>query len=95
MKTAAIYARYSSDLQKDRSIDDQVALCKEIALRNGYSVAEIFTDRAKSGASMFERDGLLALMNAAKKRDFQAVISESLSRLSRDQEDTAAIYKRL
>jgi site-specific DNA recombinase len=95
MKTAAIYARYSSDLQKDRSIDDQIALCKEIALRNGYSVAEIFTDRAKSGASMFERDGLLALMNAAKKRDFQAVISESLSRLSRDQEDTAAIYKRL
>jgi site-specific DNA recombinase len=95
MKTAVIYARYSSDLQKDRSIDDQIALCKEIALRNGYTVADIFSDRAKSGASMFERDGLLALMNAAKKRDFNAVICESLSRLSRDQEDTAAIYKRL
>lgn len=95
MKTAAIYARYSSDLQKDRSIADQIALCEQIALRNGYSVGEIFTDRAKSGASMFERDGLLALMNAAKKRGFQAVICESLSRLSRDQEDTAAIYKRL
>jgi len=95
MKTAVIYARYSSDLQKDRSIDDQIAFCKEIALRNGLTVADIFTDRAKSGASMFERDGLLALMNAAKKRTFQAVISESLSRLSRDQEDTAAIYKRL
>lgn len=95
MKTAVIYARYSSDLQKDRSIDDQIALCKEIALRNGYSVGEIYTDRAKSGASMFERDGLLALMNSAKKRNFQAVICESLSRLSRDQEDTAAIYKRL
>lgn len=95
MKIAFIYARYSSDLQKDRSIDDQITLCKQIALRHGYSVGEIFTDRAKSGASMFERDGLLALMNAAKKRGFQAVICESLSRLSRDQEDTAAIYKRL
>lgn len=95
MKTAVIYARYSSDLQKDRSIDDQIAFCKEIALRHGYSVSEVFSDRAKSGASMFERDGLLALMTAAKKRKFGAVISETLSRLSRDQEDTAAIYKRL
>jgi DNA invertase Pin-like site-specific DNA recombinase len=95
MKRAAIYARYSSDLQKDRSIDDQVSLCKQIALRHGYKVVEIFSDRAKSGASMFERDGLLALMTAAKKREFHAVITESLSRLSRDQEDTAAIYKRL
>lgn len=94
-KTAVIYARYSSDLQRDRSIDDQITLCKEIALRNGYKIAEVFSDRAKSGASMFERDGLLALMNSAKKRSFQAVISESLSRLSRDQEDTAAIFKRL
>ena len=92
---AAIYARYSSDLQKDRSIDDQIAQAKQIAVRHGYDVAEVFTDRAKSGASMFERDGLLALMNAGKRREFQAVITESLSRLSRDQEDTAAIYKRL
>jgi site-specific DNA recombinase len=95
MKTAVVYARYSSDLQKDRSIDDQIALCKGIAARHGYTVTDVFTDRAKSGASMFERDGLLALMNEAKKRTFEAVVSESLSRLSRDQEDTAAIYKRL
>ena len=44
---------------------------------------------------MFERDGLVALMSAAKKRAFNAVLTESLSRLSRDQEDTAGIYKRL
>ncbi len=92
---AAIYARYSSDLQKDRSIDDQIAQARQIAARHGCDVVEVFTDRAKSGASMFERDGLLALMNAAKRREFQAVITESLSRLSRDMEDTAAIYKRL
>jgi site-specific DNA recombinase len=95
MKTGVIYARYSSDLQKDRSIDDQVTHCRALAERNGYKIADVFVDRAKSAASMFERDGLLALMTAAKKRDFSAVITESLSRLSRDQEDTAAIYKRL
>lgn len=95
MKAAVVYARYSSDLQKDRSIDDQIELCKQLASRHGYKVVEIFQDRAKSGASMFERDGLLALMTAAKKRAFSAVFTESLSRLSRDQEDTAAIFKRL
>src|ERR1700751_2660289 len=92
-KTAVVYARYSSDLQKDRSIDDQIAFCKEIAKRHGVKVTEVYTDRGLSGASMFERDGLLALMTAAKKRTFNFVISESLSRLSRDMEDTAAIYK--
>lgn len=94
-KTAAIYARFSSDLQKDVSIDDQVALCKQIATRHGYKVGKIYSDRAKSGASMFERDGLLELMMTAKERGFNAVIVESLSRLSRDQEDTAGIFKRL
>ena len=95
IKTAALYARFSSDLQKDVSIDDQVALCKQIAERNGYKIGKIYSDRAKSGASMFERDGLLELMMTAKKRGFDAVIVESLSRLSRDQEDTAGIFKRL
>jgi site-specific DNA recombinase len=51
----------------------------------GYKVAEVFIDRKVSGESMFERDGLLALMQAAKNRSFDAVIVESLSRLSRDQ----------
>jgi len=39
---AAIYARFSSDLQSDRSIDDQVALCRDIAARNGAAVVATF-----------------------------------------------------
>jgi site-specific DNA recombinase len=95
MKSAVAYARFSTDLQKETSIEDQAALCEEIAARNGFKVIKVYSDRAKSGASMFERDGLLALMKAAQDRQFDAVITESLSRLSRDQEDTAGIYKRL
>ena len=95
MKTAVIYARYSSDLQKDRSIDDQIAHCRQIAKRNGFKVVEIFMDRGKSGASMFERDGLLALMTAAKQKKFEVVITESLSRLSRSSVDMPAIHERL
>ena len=33
MTAAAIYARYSSDLQRDASIEDQIRLCKERAKR--------------------------------------------------------------
>jgi site-specific DNA recombinase len=55
---AAIYARFSSDLQRDRSIDDQVALCREYAARNGYEVVAIFEDRALTGASIKLRAGI-------------------------------------
>jgi DNA invertase Pin-like site-specific DNA recombinase len=39
MKRAAIYARYSSDKQNERSIDDQVAFCRVIAERAHYQVS--------------------------------------------------------
>jgi site-specific DNA recombinase len=54
-----------------------------------------FSDRAKSGSTLFDRDGLLDLMAAAKARKFDTVIVESLDRLSRDQEDLAGLFKRL
>lgn len=92
---AAIYARFSTDLQSDRSIDDQVALCRTWAERNGYAVVEEFSDRARSGTSVFGRDGLFRLLEDAKSGRFQTIIVEALDRLSRDQEDLAGIYKRM
>jgi hypothetical protein len=62
MKRAAIYARFSSDQQNERSIGDQVALCCEYATRQGYSVARVFEDAAASGASMHGRPGIRALL---------------------------------
>jgi DNA invertase Pin-like site-specific DNA recombinase len=94
-KTAAIYARYSSDLQKDRSIPDQVALCESYAKREGLKVVAHFADRAKSGTSMHDRDGLEGLRNAAKAGAFDTVVVESSDRLSRDQEHLAYLYKRM
>ena len=92
---AAIYARYSSDLQSESSIDDQVRLCRRRAERNGVTVVEVYTDYAISGGALNSRPGMLSLMDAAKRGAFDVVISEALDRLSRDQEDIAAIYKRL
>jgi site-specific DNA recombinase len=94
MTQAAIYARYSSDRQSDASIEDQVRLCEEQAKREGYGVVETDVDRAVSGASML-RPGLQALMADALAGRFTVLIAEALDRLSRDQADVAAIYKRL
>ena len=92
---AAIYARFSTDLQRDRSIDDQIALCRSFAERSGHEVVAIYHDRARSGASIFGRDGLVQLIEASRARAFDVVIVEALDRLSRDQEDLAGLYKRL
>jgi len=92
---AAIYARYSSDLQSETSIDDQVRLCKERAERDGLTVTEVYSDYAISGGNLSNRPGMLGLMNVGKQGAFDVVIAEALDRISRDQEDIAAIYKRL
>jgi DNA invertase Pin-like site-specific DNA recombinase len=95
MKSAAIYSRFSSDLQKDRSIEDQVALCGSYAARNNLEIVLTFEDRARSGASVFGRPGLGRLMEAARDHAFDVLIVEELDRIARDQEDLAGIYKRL
>jgi|HubBroStandDraft_6_1064221.scaffolds.fasta_scaffold15045_11 site-specific DNA recombinase len=92
---AAIYARFSSDLQRDRSIEDQVALCREYAVRNGYNVVAVFSDRAITGSSFLLRRGIQDVLKAARAGEFDFVIAESLSRIARDQEDAPAIRKRL
>ena len=95
MKKAVTYARYSSELQRDSSIEDQQALCRRFAEREGYTITNEYSDRAQSGASLFGRDGFQKLMTDAKAKAFDVVIVESLDRISRDQADTATIFKHL
>ena len=44
----ALYARYSTDLQREASIDDQLRLCQAYASRQGWIVAGCYHDRAIS-----------------------------------------------
>ncbi len=90
----ALYARYSSDLQSDHSIEDQVRLCREFTEKNGWQVTECYSDAGLSGASLM-RPGIQALIRDALAGEFDIVLAEALDRLSRDQEDIAGIYKRL
>jgi DNA invertase Pin-like site-specific DNA recombinase len=81
---AAIYARYSSENQSEKSIEDQVRVCKNYAKENGLTIDEkhIYVDQALSG-SLANRPGLQALEGAGEQNEFKAVIVDDLSRLSR------------
>jgi site-specific DNA recombinase len=89
---AAIYARYSTDMQSDTSIEDQVRSCRDYAARQGLRVVEVYSDRAVSGASVM-RSGMQKLMRDGRARMFDVVLSEGLDRLSRNQADIARIYE--
>ncbi len=89
----AIYARYSSDLQSAKSIEDQLDLCRNHITSHGWIESRVYSDSAISGGSMVTRPGIQELIRGATNREFDIVVAEALDRLSRDQADTATIYK--
>jgi site-specific DNA recombinase len=91
---AVIYARYSSDLQRETSIEDQIEVCRRHADARGWTILRQYSDRAASGSTKF-RPGYQDLLAAARRREFDVVLAEALDRLSRDQEDVAALFKTL
>jgi site-specific DNA recombinase len=94
-KTAVLYARFSSDMQKKRSIDDQFIVCRKYAQREDYKIVGTYSDEAKTATTMFDRDGLRDLMAAAKRKEFDAVVIEDTDRLSRNQADLAWLFEHL
>jgi site-specific DNA recombinase len=82
---AAIYARYSSENQRPESIDDQISECRKLARQRSIVISDdhLFSDQAQSGARS-DRPALTALMAAAQRNEFDAVLVDDLSRLARD-----------
>ncbi len=64
----AIYARYSSENQSEKSIDDQIRVCKNYITEHNMTIDDrhIYIDEAISG-SIINRPGLQALERAAEK----------------------------
>ena len=81
----SIYARYSSDLQRAVSIEDQVLVCTERVVREKWTLAATYTDRGISGASHL-RPGYQKLLEGARKGEFDIVLAE-------DQEHVASFFK--
>jgi site-specific DNA recombinase len=67
---AAIYSRFSSDLQRAESIEDQERVCLAVATRHGWEIVGTFSDRAMSGASAF-RPRYQDMLQAAQAGKFE------------------------
>ncbi|HUN74406.1 MAG TPA: recombinase family protein [Steroidobacteraceae bacterium] len=89
------YARYSTDKQTEASIDDQNRVCAEYAQRQGWQIAEHYSDQGISGAALGNRPGVLRMQEAAFGRRFDVLLVTDLSRLSRSQGDLSKMIDRL
>lgn len=67
MKTAAVYARYSSDNQTEQSIEGQLRVCEEYAQRNGIVIVDTYIDRAMTGTNDNRPDFRRMIKDSAKK----------------------------
>jgi len=94
----AAYARYSSDLQSPRSIEDQLRICREYAQSHGFIYLEehVYVDEALSGVGA-DRPGLGRLMDAALSptRPFDIILLDDSSRLARNTKDALTFFERL
>ena len=92
----AIYARYSTENQRQASINDQIHDCRRHIEREGGTVDEslVFVDAAASGATM-HRKGLTKLLRAADAGRFDVLVVEDVSRLSRDTADATGMLRHL
>src|ERR1700679_520923 len=77
------YARYSSDQQRASSIDDQQRNCHARAQREGWTVVRDYVDAAISGCDN-SRPQYLEMIAAARRHEFDILLLDDLSRLTRD-----------
>ena len=78
-----IYARYSSDNQREESIEGQIRECKEFAERNGMTIVGEYIDRAKS-ATTANRPEFQRMIADSKRSGFEVVLVWKLDRFARN-----------
>ena len=93
-RRAVIYARYSSDNQREASIEDQLEVCRRYIASQGWTLTVTYADRAQSGASRFRPD-FQRLLADAEARRFDVVVAEAVDRLGRKLADVADFFDRL
>ncbi len=86
--TAVIYARYSSDSQREESIDGQLRECMAFAERQGISVIDTYIDRALS-AKTDNRPQFQKMIKDSSKKKFDIIIVWKLDRFATNRYDSA------
>ena len=93
MRTAA-YCRFSSDVQREASIRDQLRNVENYCSRLDWPTPALYQDQAISG-SRNDRPGYRAMLEAAELGAFDVLLVDDLSRLSRDHIESAQAIRRL
>src|SRR5689334_7551563 len=93
MKRAAIYARFSTDRQNPKSIEDQITQCRALIERNGWRVEAVYRDAVESSATL-HRPGFASMMAAAEERQFDVIVAEDIDRLARGEGDAPKLRQR-
>ncbi|MDY6368160.1 MAG: recombinase family protein [Clostridia bacterium] len=94
MKTAVIYARYSSEKQTEQSIEGQLRVCHEYAERNDIKIIHEYIDRAMTGKNDNRQDFQKMIKDSSKKL-WDYVLVYKLDRFSRNKYETAIHRKTL
>lgn len=93
---AAIYARYSTDGQKETSIDDQIRACQEAAKRRGLNISQVrvFSDDAITGAAKGtqKREQWHALRDAIRAGEIDILLSDQQCRLARHTTEAMSFF---
>jgi site-specific DNA recombinase len=91
---AALYARFSTDLQRAASIEDQFRNCRKRAEAEGWTIVATFADAAMSGSDA-NRPQYRAMLDAAARHAFEVLLVDDLSRLTRDSVECERAIRRL
>ena len=94
MKTAVIYARYSSDSQSEQSIDGQLRVCNDYAKNNGIVILNTYIDRAMTGTND-NRPDFQRMIKDSSKKEWSYVLVYKFDRFSRNKYETAMHKKTL
>lgn len=91
---AVFYGRYSTDMQRESSIQDQLRNCVKFAERENWVIEEKYFDEAISGSTS-DRPQYQKMIDDAKSKNFDVLLVDDLSRLSRDSIEVQTTIKRL
>jgi site-specific DNA recombinase len=85
---AALYARVSTQDQREASLGDQFRKCEELCAREGLSIVQRFSDFGLSGNET-NRPQYQALLTAVRARKFDVIVADEVSRLWRNEGEQA------
>lgn len=94
MKTAVIYARYSSNNQTEQSIEGQVHVCQDFAQKNDIIIVDSYIDRAISGTTD-NRDSFQQMLKDSNNKKWDYVLVYKLDRFARNKFESAIHRKHL